>query len=172
MTRTYSVIAACAGLLLTMSLPVEPEVRSDTSGRPSQEIGRSYNLRVWHSLRGHMHNKAVHVPIGLGIAAFVLMIYRRGKTDSALLPLVLLAALGAVIAYVTGVQQSAAYEGGTKEWIIEIHQTLGLATGILLWVWVATLWIRPLQRWSVHAGSLVMICLLITGFYGGVIAHG
>jgi uncharacterized membrane protein len=133
---------------------------------------RVYTLRVWHSLQGHKHNKVIHLPIGLAMAAYLLLAFRRAENDRGIRLLVSVAALGAIIACFTGVQQSMVYEGGTKEWVVELHERLGIVTAVLLQGWAATLWIRRLQRWALYAGSLAMIAVFTAGFYGGVIAHG
>jgi uncharacterized membrane protein len=145
---------------------------TDSEGRSSSSPQRSYVLNVMRSVRGHMHNKSVHIPIGFSIAAFVLLIARRGKVDQGIRILVLLAAVGAIVSIFSGLQQSVVYDGGTKDWVIEVHERLGITTLVLLLIWTAVTWITALHRWALSLGILIMVAVVVTGFFGGVIAHG
>jgi hypothetical protein len=83
-----------------------------------------------------------------------------------------MAAIGSLCAYLTGTQQAALLEGGSKDWIIELHQKLGIATALLLWLWTVTCWVERFKRWSLIMGGIAVALLTFTGFFGGVIAHG
>lgn len=135
---------------------------------------RRYVLRPLYSLEGHLHNKLIHLPIGFGLAAMFLSVLslRWPEYQPGVRWLVLVAAIGAVAAIMTGLNQAVALEGGSKDWVIDIHRTLGITTACFLWIWSASFWIRPLRRWSVYVGLLTTLLIVVTGFFGGVIAHG
>ena len=129
---------------------------------------------VRQALLEHPHNKIVHFPLALGLAAAFLLLLarRRPEFDLAGRWLVWLAALGGVAAYFSGRLQEEAFKGEPKEWLVHLHEKLGLATAIVLMVWaLLTLW-KPARRhlwlWRLVAAALV----LITAFYGGIVAHG
>lgn len=85
--------------------------------------------------------------------------------------LVIIAALAALAAYFTGNNQAAAFEASAKEWLVEVHEDFGMATIITVWLWTATLFFKPLKRYALLAGFIAAALVLITGFYGGIIAH-
>jgi uncharacterized membrane protein len=159
------------------------QVRSaihDSSGSQSGTTGvgagaaRVYVLKPWRALRTHLHNKIIHVPIGFALSGFLLSLIalRWKEVEPAIRWLVLVAAIGSLCAYLTGTNQAALLEGGSKDWIIQLHQKLGIATAILLWVWTVTCWIRRFSTWSLVIGGVAVTLLTLTGFFGGVIAHG
>jgi uncharacterized membrane protein len=133
-----------------------------------------YVLRPLYSLEGHLHNKIIHIPIGFGLAAMFLSLLAlwRPEYQPGVRWLVLVAAVGAVAAVAAGLHQAVTMEGGSKDWVIGIHKTLGITTMLVLWIWAATQWIRPFRRWSIFVGVTATLLILITGFYGGVLAHG
>lgn len=134
----------------------------------------AYILKPWRALLGHLHNKVIHVPIGFAMSAFFLSLLalRWSELQPAIRWLVLVAALGSFVAYLTGTNQAAMLEGGSKDWVIEIHENLGIATACALWVWAASFWIRPLKKWAILFGVLAMLLVVVTGFFGGVLAYG
>lgn len=157
---------------------LQDTVKNDTSRSvaPGGQSERSsdYAIKPWRSLRGHLHNKIIHVPIGFSLAAFLLSLlsFRSKDLEPAVRWLVLVAALGALAAYVSGGGQAEEFEGGAKEWVVEIHERLGIATACALWVWTISLWVAPLKRWAFPIGLLAVVLLLATGFFGGIVAHG
>ena len=169
-----------AGILQTDFVSLQ---NADTSGQDVSKIDQKsedlqprheFALKFWHSLTGHLHNKAVHIPIGFGLAAFFLstLALRWHEYQPGVRWLVLVAAMGATAAFITGTAQAMNLEGGSKDWVIDIHRALGITTMSVLWLWAATFWIRPLRRWSWFAGLVAASLITITGFYGGVLAHG
>ena len=135
---------------------------------------REYVLKPWRSLRAHLHNKIIHIPIGFALSGFFLSLIalRWREVEPAVRWLVLVAAIGSLCAYLTGSNQAALLEGGSKDWVIQLHQKLGIATALVLWVWTVTCWVRRLNRWSFLIGGIAVTLLTFTGFFGGVIAHG
>jgi uncharacterized membrane protein len=122
----------------------------------------------------HPHNKLVHFPIALALAAALLTLLsrRRPELEPGTRVLVWLAALGAVIAYFTGRYQLEAFAGEPKEWIAEVHERWGTATAIGLLLWAAACAWRPARRHAWILALLVAALVLVTAFYGGLVAHG
>ena len=83
-----------------------------------------------------------------------------------------LAGVFAIAAYLTGVLQESAFEDTSKEWVVETHETLGIVTAISIWVWFLFLSVKRLKRFSWLIGVITLVLVLVTGFYGGVLAHG
>ncbi len=161
------------------TLEIDKSSQGDTATNADQgdEGGSSqhrYRLRYWHSLEGHLHNKIIHVPIGFGLAACFLSILalRWPEHTAGIRWLVLLAALGGIAAYFTGSHQALALEGGSKDWIIDLHRTLGITTASFLCLWAVSVWVASLRKWSVYLGILATVLLFVTGFFGGILAHG
>jgi hypothetical protein len=111
---------------------------------------------------------------------FYFLIYNSNKITGAAMRyfwgaifffLVIIAALAALAAYFTGNNQAAAFEASAKEWLVEVHEDFGMATIITVWLWTATLFFKPLKRYALLAGFIAAALVLITGFYGGIIAH-
>ena len=126
------------------------------------------------ALLEHAHNKIVHFPVALALAAALLLLLgrRRPELDAAGRWLVWFAALGGIAAYFTGRIQKEAFDGEPKEWLVHLHENWGLSTAIVLVVWaLLTLW-RPTRKHVWLWGLLAVGLVLITGFYGGVVAHG
>lgn len=175
--NTWSALIILLAILLvggsSAAAPGMDTVRTSPSSSAETE-DHMYVLKPWLSLRTHLHNKAIHVPIGFALSAYLLSLlsYRWKEVQPAVRWLVLVAALGAVAAYVTGTNQAALLEGGSKDWVIEIHERLGITTGIMLWVWAGCCWIKPMRRWANIPGTLAVLLVTVTGFFGGVLAHG
>ena len=148
--------------------------RESASSEDDSGSEPAYVLKPWRALFGHLHNKVIHVPIGFAMSAFLLSLLalRWSEFQPAIRWLVLVAALGSLVAYLTGSHQATMLEGGSKDWVIEIHEEFGIATACTLWVWAASFWIRPLKKWSILFAVLAMLLVVVTGFFGGVLAHG
>ncbi len=148
--------------------------RTASGTQPAEIRQREYVLRVWHSATGHLHNKLIHIPIGFGLSAFLLSLLalRWKEYAPAIRWLVLVAALGSIAAFLTGTQQAVALEGSSKDWVVSLHRTLGISTMISLCVWAVFQWVTPLRRWSIILGVLASLLIFVTGFFGGILAHG
>jgi pimeloyl-ACP methyl ester carboxylesterase len=140
-----------------------------SSAEPSQE----FVLKPWRALRSHLHNKIIHVPVGFSLSAFFLSLLalKKPELQPAIRWLVLIAALASLAALITGSNQAAAYEGGSKEWVVQLHRELGIAAAVSLWIWCAVHWLRSFREWAFSAGVLAVLVLIAAGFFGGVIAH-
>jgi len=121
----------------------------------------------------HLHNKVVHFPIALGLFAFFLSLlnFKWKNFDSAILISVLVAFLFSIVAFITGKNQSEPFIGTAKEWIVELHQNIGLALIINFFIWTIFLFVDKLKKYAWLAGLIAFILILTAAFLGGVIAH-
>lgn len=121
----------------------------------------------------HMHNKVVHFPIALGLFAFFLSLlnFKWNKFDPAILISVLIALLFSLAAFVTGKNQAPPFIGSSKEWIVELHQNIGLALIINFFIWTIFLFVDKLKKYAWLVGLIAFILILTAAFLGGVIAH-
>jgi uncharacterized membrane protein len=158
-----------AAFLATVAVRSFREVEElSEPGAPHQVIN------VWLSLSTHLHNKAVHIPIGLTIVAFALSFvsFWDPALESPARWCILGAFFAAVVAIAAALGQVGVYEGGGREWIVVVHRSGGYATAASLGIWAFLAWIRPLRRWALALGFVTVILIALTGFFGGVIAHG
>ncbi|OGU32521.1 MAG: hypothetical protein A2X67_12805 [Ignavibacteria bacterium GWA2_55_11] len=144
---------------------------TDTEHHPDKD--QPFVLEPWEALREHLHNKLVHFPVGFALAAFVvsLVSLRRTELQSAVRVLGFIAATGSLFAYFTGVAQAPTFAGSPQEWVVDVHRWLGISTAVTLWVWAAFESLRPLRRFALLVGCVVVLLVLITGFFGGILAH-
>lgn len=121
----------------------------------------------------HLHNKLVHFPIALGVFAFLLTLinFKWKNCDSAILISILSALLFAIGAFITGKNQSEPFTDTAKEWVVELHQTFGLAVLLSFFVWSIFLIIDKLKKYAWIVGLIAFILILTAGFLGGVVAH-
>jgi uncharacterized membrane protein len=192
-TRIYLLAAALLAVNVLLAQGTTGDTgRAEGHAYPGNAIGRdtsesdaasprdegasepAYVLKPWRALFGHLHNKVIHVPIGFAMSAFLLSLLalRWSELQPAIRWLVLVAALGSLVAYLTGTHQATFLEGGSKDWVIDIHEDFGIASACTLWVWAASFWVRPLKKWSILFAVLAMFLIIVTGFFGGVLAHG
>jgi len=129
---------------------------------------------VAEALVHHLHNKLVHLPIVLTPIALLLLLADRRRSGAGYLatPLIWLAALGAVAAYLAGRAQEEAFADGPKAWLVEVHERWGIAVMITLGLWaLSILWPRTKgYRWVL--GLVGAGLALVAAFYGGLVAHG
>ncbi|MCI0618523.1 hypothetical protein L0244_36555 [bacterium] len=120
----------------------------------------------------HFHNKLVHFPFALGVIASILIFFTRKKPELlvAIRILLIVAGLFAVAAYFTGKAQEEPFEQGEMHEFLEFHQWFGIASGICLWAGVL---ISSKAKNLLTLYSVVQLILLsVTGFLGGILAHG
>lgn len=118
-------------------------------------------------LIGHLHPLIVHLPIGILIFAYVMMIlqqFRKIDMDAAIDLSLFLGTFSSIIACVAGwlLSQSGDYETNA----IFKHQWTGISTAILGFL----AYFFKKYRWIL--ASTTIICLTITGHFGGNITHG
>jgi len=145
------------------------------AGRGRPAAARPYPMpSMRQAIFEHLHNKLVHVPLTLAVVAALLLVVgrRRSEMEASGRWLVWLAALGGAGAYVTGRVQKEEFKGEPKEWLAGLHERWGTAAAIALLVWaLLTLW-KPTRRYAWLWGLVAAALAVITGFYGGVLAHG
>ena len=126
------------------------------------------------AMTDHLHNKLVHFPIALGLAALLFVLLARGRPEleSAASWLIWLAAASAVATYFTGRAQEESFENDAKKWVVELHEKLGTATTLSLAAWsVMSVWKRA-KRFVLPWGFVIAALVLAASFFGGLAAHG
>jgi len=116
---------------------------------------------------GHLHPLIVHLPIGILLFAFVLMLFQRiqkVEIESAISLAFLLGAISATLACVAGwlLAQSGEYD----EELIFKHQWTGIATAVFGFL----AYFLKQYRW--YLGITTTAILSIAGHYGGTLTHG
>jgi uncharacterized membrane protein len=168
----FAAIALLVGLAVFLAVIGEGALREIDSlsepGNPHKD------LSVGVALRTHLHNKAIHLPICLAFAALGLSAasFRNVHLEALARWCVLLGFAAAIGAVATGLGQAGVYEGGGKEWIVVAHRAAGYATMASLGVWAILAWIRPLRLWAFFLGLVTIMLITLTGFLGGIVAHG
>jgi uncharacterized membrane protein len=121
----------------------------------------------------HMHNKIVHFPLALGLvgALFVFLSIRNPNLTTAAKILWGISAVLAVAAYFSGKLQEEPFEGTYLAETLELHETLGIITGIALWIGFLMLMFPRTKRFAVIWAIVLFLLISATGFYGGVLAH-
>jgi uncharacterized membrane protein len=133
-----------------------------------------YRIEVFESLFDHIHNKIIHFPIAFVVAGiiFTAVGVRYDKLNSAVPLLVFFAGLFSLLAYLTGNLQASTFENTSKEWIVRFHETLGIITTIFIWLWFLFINVKVLKKFAWIPGIISLLMVLVTGFYGGILAHG
>lgn len=122
---------------------------------------------------GNLHNKVIHFPLALGLAAAVIFMIspRWPAYEPAARLLLIVGALAAVVAFFSGRAQEAQFDDSPFHSVVELHETFGITSAIVLWAGVAlTFWARA-RRFMPLYGILLMLVLACTGFLGGVLSH-
>jgi uncharacterized membrane protein len=122
---------------------------------------------------GNLHNKVIHFPLALGLAAAVIFMIapRWPAYEPAGRLLLVVGALAAVAAFFSGRAQEEPFEDSPFHSVVELHETFGITTAITLWIGVAlTFWARARRFMPVY-GVLLLLLLSCTGFLGGVLSH-
>lgn len=122
---------------------------------------------------GNLHNKIVHFPLALGLAAavFFMIAPRWPAYEPAARLLLIAGALAAVVAFFSGRAQEEQFEDSPFHSVVELHEKFGITTAITLWAGVAlTFWVRA-RRFMPLYGILLVLLLVCTGFLGGVLSH-
>ncbi|MER0442316.1 c-type cytochrome domain-containing protein [Emticicia sp. W12TSBA100-4] len=118
-------------------------------------------------LIGHLHPLIVHLPIGILIFAYVMMVlqqFRKIELNAAIDLALLLGTISSVMACIAGwfLAQSGDYE---TEAIFK-HQWTGISTVIL---GILAYFLKN-HRWILATSTI--ICLTIAGHFGGNLTHG
>lgn len=128
----------------------------------------------WQTAFTHnLHNKVVHFPLALGLAAAVLLIIapRWPAYEPAARLLLIAGALAAVAAYFSGGAQEDQFDDSPFHSVVELHEKFGIGSAITLWTGVALTFWRRARRFMPVYGIVLMLLLACTGFLGGVLSH-
>lgn len=131
-----------------------------------------YEIVFPEMLFEHMHNKIVHFTVALSVAAFLftLINYKMRQFELTIKILVLLSALAAAASYFTGVRQANVFDGEAIEWVVILHRNLGIISATAIWLWLIFLFVPVVKRYAWILGAVVFALIIITGFYGCIIA--
>ncbi len=85
------------------------------------EIEEKFKFNISNALFEHVHNKIIHFPISLALAAFLFSLFgiRDNRYDKTIKILLLIAGIFGIAAFLTGLNQFAAFEGEPKQWVAE-----------------------------------------------------
>ena len=122
---------------------------------------------------GNLHNKVVHFPLALGLAAAVLLLIapRWPAYEPAARLLLIVGALAAVVAFFSGRAQEGQFDDSPFHAVVELHEKFGITTAITLWAGVALAFWARARRFMPLYGILLLLLLVCTGFLGGVLSH-
>lgn len=162
-------VQAAAGDALDMT-HISPETIASQVPQPVhlQELDWS------DSLTGHVHNKLVHFPLALGLAAcllWVLALRQPGHEPAARL-LLAGAALMGLASVLTGQAQKITYETSPLIEIVEWHEKMGFVTLALLMLGAAWQWHASWRKVVWPYGMVLVLVMLFTGLLGGIVSHG
>jgi uncharacterized membrane protein len=162
----------------TSSAPQTSSIQSIEESRETEEETPPESMRskeeiMRMAVAAHMHNKIVHFPFALGLvgALFLLLSFKWPQYRSGARLLLLLAAIAAIAAYFTGRAQEEPFEKGEMEPFLEIHKNLGISSAVLLWVGVGLSGLSQYKKLLIAYAILLIICIGVTGFFGGILAH-
>ncbi|MFZ5948619.1 MAG: DUF2231 domain-containing protein [Stygiobacter sp.] len=132
-------------------------------------------LKPAEEMFAHLHNKIVHFPIALTLAAFLfsfLNIKKQSPCVAQSVKILLgISLASAISAYFTGNFQLTPFIGEPKEWLANTHRLSGIISTILILIWFVALFIERTKKYSWVIGLVVVIAITTTGFLGGVLAH-
>jgi uncharacterized membrane protein len=133
----------------------------------------------WLQPLGRMHPLVLHFPIALLILAVGMEIYRAANRNSVQAAfynnfsrtLLLIATLLTGITVLMGLflSREEGYEGNTLSWHKWTGAALFFIASILYWIRNKG-WYKISTAWL--SAGLIMITLMITGHYGGILTHG
>lgn len=140
-----------------------------------EEKEPEFILKPGEQIFAHLHNKIVHFPIALTLAAFLfsfLNIKKQSPCVAQSIKILLgIALVSAISAYFTGNFQITSFIGEPKEWLANTHRLTGITSTILILIWFVALFIERTKKSAWIIGFAVVIAISITGFLGGVLAH-
>jgi uncharacterized membrane protein len=144
------------------------------AGAPADEKISLKTLPWRTALLEHLHNKIVHFPLALGVAAGLMLLCagRWPSLETAARALLVGAAALAIAAYFTGEAQHEAFEDGALEDIMRLHEKAGITTGVLLVLGVVVTSIEATRRFRWLYALVLLGVIAATGFLGGLLSHG
>ena len=144
------------------------------AGAENPEDLSALQVIPWQSaFTSHVHNKIVHFPLAFGLAAAVLFIVgpRWPAYEPAARLLLVVAALFAVAAYLSGSAQEDVFDDSPFHSVVELHETFGIASALTLIAGVALSFQAGARRFLPAYGVLLLLVLAATGVRGGVLSH-
>jgi uncharacterized membrane protein len=165
--------AAPAGATTEAPASARPAA-AETPAPPTDEQMTLKNLPLKSALMGHLHNKIVHFPLALGVAAAVMLLAapRWPNLGGAARALLVAGALFGIAAYFSGEAQHDAFEDGMLEGIMRLHEKAGITTASLLVLGVVVTSLEATRRWRWLYALLLLAVAGFTGFLGGLLSHG
>jgi uncharacterized membrane protein len=148
---------------------------SHPGGLPFAILTEAYRMPpLGQALLENVHDKLVHFPIVLTLMAALMLVLARRKPEFGPLAfwLVWAAALSVLAAYFSGVSAEVEFEKDPKHWLAEVHRKWGIAVGLAEAAWVLLSLRAGTRRFAWVWGLLVVALVLVTGFLGGLVAHG
>jgi uncharacterized membrane protein len=126
------------------------------------------------ALFSDLHNKIIHFPIVLGLlgALLVLVAWRKPQYETIAFWVVWFALLSTLAAYFSGLAQSTEFLHRPKRWIMETHMRFGIGLAFAECVWLLALLRRRTHGLAAVMSFIVAGLVLVTGFLGGLVAHG
>jgi len=143
-------------------------------GGPGANRGPYKMPPLMEGLLDDLHNKLIHFPIVLTMVAAVMVIVarRNPKYEPVAFWLVTFAALSVIPAYFTGKAAEEHFEGKPKEWLVEVHEKLGITVAGLQVLWILSLLRAGTRRVAWVIGVMLVAMVTIAGSFGGLVAHG
>ncbi|NLR59068.1 hypothetical protein HGH93_13215 [Chitinophaga polysaccharea] len=133
------------------------------------------NNGSWGMLLGRSHPLLVHLPIGILLIAFILILLSRREKWRHLqgaLPVVLLAAaLSAIFSCITGYLLSL--DGGYEEGMLQTHKYLGISVAIVsTLLYLLHRYRERFPKLQLATAAVMVLLLSAAGHYGGSLTHG
>ncbi len=156
----------------------EPVQDVEKSPEPEEmqamEVNRDQKEIMKEAITSHLHNKIVHFPLALGLAGALLILlgYKWPQYQSASRVLLLLAAMLAIAAYFTGRAQEEPFEKGEMAPFLEAHKNQGITTAVMLWIGVFLTGFSQYKKLLALYAIVLLLLISLTGFFGGILAHG
>jgi uncharacterized membrane protein len=164
---------------VTATQPYTPQPRLTSQPIQQQaqeevEVPRDMQTIIKEAAMSHFHNKIIHFPLALGITASILIFFAKRRSEMIPVIRILLigAALFAVAAYFTGKAQEEPFEHSEMKEVVEWHERTGIISAILLWLGIFVVSSQRARSFMQIYAVLQLIALSLTGFFGGILAHG
>jgi uncharacterized membrane protein len=176
LSLVIAVVAAC--LVAFRPACAAPVLLADADDAESE--GEEEGIGEW---LGEQHVAIIHFPIALTIAALlaeaIALVTRKPAFAHAARFCIVIAALGAIAAVITGWLQFGEHAPGDRGYnILKVHRIFGLTTAPLIVVAAVVSEIGHIGRskWVLWAYRLVLLAatvlVAITGYYGGKFVFG
>ncbi len=131
------------------------------------------DIKVWESVREHVHNKLVHFPLALGLVAclFWLLSSKQPEFQSPAKLVLVLSATTGLLAVITGENQKQVFQDSPLVEIMQWHEKIGFFSLFLLVTGSLWQWFQSFRKFIWVYVGLMVFALLFTGFLGGLLSH-